>query len=38
MRIGLWLVCAAAVFMGGCGGSGPQPGPDDYVLSVPGMH
>jgi hypothetical protein len=38
MRLGLWLVCAAVAFGGGCGSSGPTPGADDYVLSVPGMH
>ena len=37
MRLGLWLVLSAAVLAAGCGSSAPQPGPDDYVLSVPGM-
>lgn len=37
MRLGLCIVFVA-VFAVGCGSSGPQPGPGDFVLSVPGMH
>ena len=38
MRLQKWAVIAIVALAAGCGQSGPTPNPDDYVVSVPGMH